>query len=149
LLILKVILWGELGTEAGDLLKKELVLGSNPVEQLRILEVIDTVIRDLKTELIFAIESENSEIREAAFKLAERLNNSQIVELLLNYARGPDVELAVDAITCLGRVKPQRIIDPIASLLESTKDTSLMMACCQAPGQIGEPAGVGPLLNIS
>jgi len=143
-----VALLGELGTEAGDLLKKELVLGSNPAEQLRILEVIDTVTRDLKTELIFAIESENSEIREAAFKLAERLNNPQIVELLLNYARGQHIGLAVDAITCLGRVKPQGIIEPITSLLESTKDTRLMMACCQALGQIGEPAGVEPLLNI-
>jgi diguanylate cyclase (GGDEF)-like protein len=143
-----VALLGELGTEAGDLLKKELVLGSNPAEQLRILEVIDTVTRDLKTELIFAIESENSEIREAAFRLAERLNTPQIVELLLNYARGPDIGLAVDAITCLGRVKPQGIIEPITSLLESTKDTRLMMACCQALGQIGEPAGVEPLLNI-
>ena len=141
-------LLGELGTEAGDLLKKELVLGSNPAEQLRILEVIDTVTRDLKTELIFAIESENSEIREAAFKLAERLNTPQIVDLLLNYARGPDIGLSADAIACLGRLKPQGIIEPIASLLESTKDTRLMMACCQALGQIGEPAGVEPLLNI-
>jgi HEAT repeat protein len=141
-------LLGELGTEAEDLLKKELLLGSNPAEQLRILEVIDTVTRDLKTELIFAIESETSEIREAAFRLAERLNNSQIVELLLNYARGQRVELAVDAIACLGRVKPQGIIEPIASLLKSTKDTRLMMACCQALGQIGEPAGVEPLLNL-
>jgi HEAT repeat protein len=141
-------LLGELGTEAGDLLKKELVLGSNPVEQVRILEVVDTVTRDLRTELTFAIESENSEIREAAFKLAERLNNPQIVELLLNYARGQHIGLAVDAITCLGRVKPQGIIEPIASLLESTKDTRLLMVCCQALGQIGEPAGVEPLLNI-
>jgi HEAT repeat protein len=141
-------LLGELGTEAGDLLKKELVLGSNPVEQLRILEVIDTVTRDLKTELVFGIESENSEIREAAFKLAERVNNPQIVELLMNYARGQHIGLAVDSITCLGRVKPQGIIEPITSLLESTKDTRLMMACCQALGQIGEPAGVEPLLNI-
>jgi HEAT repeat protein len=138
----------ELGTEAGDLLKKELILGSNPAEQLRILEVVDTVTRDLKTELTFAIESENSEIREAGFKVAERLNNPQIVELLLNYARGQHVGLAVDAITCLARVKPQGIIEPIVSLLESAKDTRLLMACCQALGQIGEPAGVEPLLKI-
>ena len=104
--------------------------------------------RDLRTELTFAIESENSEIREAAFKLAERLNNPQIVELLLNYARGQHIGLAVDAITCLGGVKPQGIIEPITSLLESTKDTRLLMACCQALGQIGEPAGGEPLLNI-
>jgi HEAT repeat protein len=112
-----VSLLGELGTEAGDLLKKELVLGSNPVEQLRILEVVDTVTRDLRTELTFAIE-------------------------------GQHIGLAVDAITCLGRVKPQGIIEPLASLLESTKDTRLLMACCQVLGQIGEPTGVEPLLSI-
>lgn len=141
-------LLAESGTEAGDLLKKELVLGGNPAEHLRILEVLDTVTRDLKTELIFAIESENSEIREAGFKLAERLNNPQVVELLLDYARGQRIGLAVDAIACLAKMKPQGIIEPIASLLESTKETKLLMACCQALGQIGEPAGVDPLLNL-
>jgi diguanylate cyclase (GGDEF)-like protein len=141
-------LLAELGTEAGDLLKKELVLGSNPGEQPRILEVIDTVTRDLKTEITFAIENDHSEIREAGFKLAERVNTPQVVELLLDYARGQDIGLAVDAIACLGRAKPQGIIEPITSLLESTKDTRLLLACCQALGQIGEPAGVEPLLNL-
>jgi len=110
-----VALLGELGTEAGDLLKKELVLGSNPAEQLRILEVIDTVTRDLKTELIFAIESENSEIREAAFRLAERLNTPQIVELLLNYAEAQISDWPLTRLR-VWEVKPQGIIEPIASL---------------------------------
>jgi len=143
-----VSLLEELGTEAGDLLKKELVLGSNPVEALRILEVIDGVTRDVRTELVFAIESDNAEIREAGFKLAERLNNPQIVELLLNYAKGTQIGLAAEAITCLGRMKPQGMTEPIVSLLKGAKDTRLLMACCQALGQIGEPAGVEPLLNL-
>ncbi len=143
-----VSLLEQLGAEAEELLKKELVLGSNHAEQLRILQVIDTVTRDLTAELTFAIESEDSEIREAAFQLAERLNTPQVVDLLLNYARGPNIELAMDAITCLGRLKPQEIIEPIVSLLNNTKDTKLLMACCQALGQIEEPAGVEPLINI-
>ena len=80
--------------------------------------------------------------------LAERLNNPQVVELLLNYARGPNTELAVDAIKYLGRLKSQAALEVLIPLLNDTHDTKLMMACCQALGQIGEPACVEPLVNI-
>ena len=141
-------LLGEMGPQGGDLLKRELVLEGSQVERLRILEVIDTVTRDLKTELAFALESENPQVREAAFQLAERLNNSQVVELLLDYARSQNTGLAVDAIKCLGKLKSQAAIEVLTRLLNATHDTKLMMACCQALGQIGEPAGVEPLVNI-
>jgi diguanylate cyclase (GGDEF)-like protein len=141
-------LLGDMGTEAGEILKKELVLGTSHAERIRILEVIDSVTRDLKTELIFTIESESPEIREAAFQLTERLNNPEVVELLLGYARGPKIGLALEAIKSLGRMKPQGVIEPIVSVMDHTKDTKLLMACCQALGQIGEPSGVEPLLNL-
>jgi HEAT repeat protein len=115
---------------------------------LRILEVIDTVTRDLKTELAFTLESEKPELREAGFQLAERLNNPQVVELLLNYARSPNAGLAIDAIKYLGRLKSQTALEVLVPLLNDTHDTKLMMACCQALGQIGEPACVEPLVNI-
>ena len=138
----------EMGPEAGELLKRELVLEGSPAERLRILEVIDTVARDLKTELAFALDNENPQIREAGFQLAERLNNSPVVELLLDYVRGQNIGLAVEAIKCLGKLKSQAAIEVLIPLLESTNHPKLMMACCQALGQIGEPAGVEPLLNI-
>ncbi len=141
-------LLGEMGPEAGELLKRELVLEIGQTERLRILEVIDTVTRDLKTEITFALESENSQVREGAFQLAERLNNNQVVELLSDYARGQHTELAVDAIKSLGKLKSQAALEVLIPLLNATKDTKLMMACCQALGQIGEPACVEPLLNI-
>ena len=138
----------EMGTEAGELLKRELVLEGSPVERLRILEVIDTVTRDLKTELAFALDNENPQIRESGFQLAERLNNSQVVELLLGYVRGQNTGLAVDAMKCLGKLKSQAALEVLIPLLGSTNDPKLIMACCQALGQIGEPAGVEPLLSI-
>lgn len=141
-------LLGEMGPEAGELLKREFVLEISSMERLRMLEVIDTVTRDLKTELAFAVEGENPQVRKAGFQLAERLNNPQVVELLLNYARSQNTELALDAIKCLGKLKSQAALDVLIPLLNATRDTKLMMACCQALGQIGEPAGVEPLVNI-
>ena len=141
-------LLGEMGPEAAELLKRELVLEGNHVERLRILEVIDTVTRDLKTELAFTLESEEAELREAAFQLAERLNSPEVVELLLDYARSQHTGLAIDAIKSLGRLKSQTALEVLAPLLNDTNDTKLMIACCQALGQIGEPACVEPLVNI-
>jgi HEAT repeat protein len=141
-------LLGEMGPDAGEVLKRELVLEISQTERLRILEVIDTVTRDLRTELAFALDDDDPPVREAALQLAERLNNSQVVELLLDYARSENPGLAADAIKCLGKLKPQGAIEVIASLLNGTNDTKLMTACCQALGQIGEPACVEPLLNI-
>jgi HEAT repeat protein len=141
-------LLGEKGPEAGELLKRELVLEGNHVERLRILEVIDTVTRDLKIELAFVLDGEDPQLREATFQLAERVNNSQVVEILLDYARGQNTELAINVINCLGKLKSQAALEVLIPLLDTTNDTKLMMACCQALGQIGEPAGIEPLGNI-
>jgi len=43
----------------------------------------------------------NPAVRQAAFRLAERLNDSQAVQLLLDYARNPETGLAVEAIESL------------------------------------------------
>ena len=141
-------LLGEMGPEAGELLKRELVLEGKHVERLRIFEVIDTVTRDLKIEIAFALDGENPQVREAAFQLVERLNNSQVVELLLDYARSQNTGLAIDVIKCLGKLKAQGALEVLIPLLNTTNDTKLMIACCQALGQIGDPAGVEPLVNI-
>jgi len=141
-------LLGKMGPEGGELLKRELVIEGSHVERLRILEVIDTVTRDLKIELAFALDGENPQVREAAFQLAERLNNSQVVELLLDYARSQNAQLAVDVIKCLGKLKSQEALEVLIPLLNTTNDTKLMIACCQALGQIGKPAGIEPLGNV-
>ena len=61
-------LLAESGPEASRLLKRELVLEGLPEQRIRILEVIDTITRDLKRELTYAIEDKNPRIRRAAFR---------------------------------------------------------------------------------
>jgi diguanylate cyclase (GGDEF)-like protein len=138
----------EIGQEAADFLKRELVMESTPEEQLRILEVIDTVTQDLKTELMFAFSAETPEVRQAAFQLSERLNNKEVVELLLNYVGAKDTGLSVGAIQSLGRLNSLAAVDELVSLLNSTNNKKLLIACCQALGRIGSPGSVEPLTKI-
>jgi diguanylate cyclase (GGDEF)-like protein len=138
----------EVGQEAGDLLKRELAMESTPGEQLRILEVIDTVTQDLRTELMFAFSDESPEVRQAAFQLSERLNNQEVVELLLDYVGAKDIGLAVEAIQSLGRLKSLAAVDELVRILNSTNNKKQLVACCHTLGQIGSPAGVKPLTRI-
>jgi HEAT repeat protein len=87
-------------------------------------------------------------VRQAAFQLAERLNDSQVVNLLLDYAKGPDTHLAVEAIECLGRLKSAVAGNGIISLLGSSKEKWRLVACCRALGMIADPASIEPLAKI-
>ncbi|MBI5967329.1 MAG: HEAT repeat domain-containing protein [Deltaproteobacteria bacterium] len=141
-------LLGELGSEAAELLKRELGLEGHTEERLRILEVIDTVTRDLKTELAYTLGDRDAAVRQGAFQLAERLNDSQAVNLLLEYAESKETILAVQAIESLGKLKPTAAVEVLNSLLETSRDTERLMACCRALGQIADPASVEPLTKI-
>jgi diguanylate cyclase (GGDEF)-like protein len=141
-------LLGELGTEGAELLKRDLVVEGNPEERSRILEVIDTVTRDLKTELAYTLGDGNPGVRQAAFQLAERLNNDQVMNLLLEYAKTQDIFLAVQAIECLGRLKPAGAVNGLLSLLNTSKEKKRLIACCYALGQFAEPASIEPLAKI-
>ena len=139
---------GQLGAEGAGLLKRELVLERKTEERLRILEVIDTITRDLKTELTYAIGDGDAVLRQAAFQLAERLNDSQVVNLMMEYAKGPELQLAVEAIECLGRLKPAAAVNGLVSLLGKSKEKERLIACCRALGQIADPASIEPLAKI-
>jgi len=141
-------LLGELGSEATKLVKRELGLEGNTEERLRILEVIDTVTRDLRTELAYTLGDRNPAIRQAAFQLAERLNDSQAVNLLLKYAQDAETSLAMEAIESLGKLKPAAAVEVLNSLLETSRDTERLVACCRALGQIADPKSVEPLTKI-
>jgi HEAT repeat protein len=140
-------LMGQLGAEGAGLLKRELVLERKTEERLRVLEVIDTVTRDLKTELTYAIGDGDAALRQAAFQLAERLNDSHVVNLMMEYAKGPELQLAVEAIECLGRLKPAAAVSGLVSLLRNSKEQERLIACCRALGQIADPAAIEPLAN--
>jgi len=141
-------LLAKMGEEAAHGLKRELVLGGAAEERSRILDVIEVVTRDLRTELAYALGEENPKVRQAAFRLLERLSDSQSVELLLEYARGDDARLAMEAMECLGKLKPSAAVEVLVSILRSSKKTDRLVACCRALGQIADPAAIEPLVRI-
>ena len=138
----------ELGPEASKLLKRELVLEGFPQERVRILEVIDGVTQDLKTELAYALGDDSRKVRRAAFHLTERLNDPRLTSLLLDYANHEDPKMAVVAIKSLGKLKPAGAVDVLISLLESSREIERLIACCRALGQIADPTAIEPLARI-
>ena len=136
------------GPMAAKTLKRELVLEISATERVRILEVIDSVTRSLKTELVFALGDKNPQVRKAGFRLAERLNDKEVVELLLEYAGHPETGLAIGAIKGLGKLKPPGAAERLASLLKPTNETDRAVAFCQALGQIGDPGSFAPLARV-
>ena len=138
----------ELGPEAAKALRKQLVLEVFPKERMRILEVIDGVTRDLKTELAYALADDNIKVRRAAFLLTERLDDPRVTSLLLDYANHEDPKTAVIAIKSLGRLKPTGAVDVLISLLDPAQELERVVASCRALGQIADPAAIEPLSQM-
>jgi diguanylate cyclase (GGDEF)-like protein len=136
------------GYEATKMIKREFVLQTSAEERIRILEVIDSVTRDLKTELVYALDDEDPRVREEAFRLAERLNNDEMENLLLDLTESKKLEVAVGAIKHLAKLRPQAALEKVLSFIKSAKERDRLIACCQALGQIGDAAGIEPLANI-
>ncbi|MGD2125998.1 MAG: diguanylate cyclase [Desulfobacteraceae bacterium] len=138
----------EQGPEAAKMLKRELAMQTNSGERLRILQVIDSVTRDLRAELPYAFADENSQVREEAFRLTERLNNAEAERLLVECTENENVDVAIGAIKSLGRLKRGGTLEKLASLLESAEEEKRLIACCQAIGRIGHPASIEALGKV-
>ncbi|MGD9074472.1 MAG: diguanylate cyclase [Desulfobacteraceae bacterium] len=136
------------GPEVVERLKELLVLEVTPEERSRILDVIDTLTSDLRKEVEYALGDEDSQVRQAAFRLVERLNNNQIVALLLDLASTQTGNLAVSAIKCLGKLKPPKVDETLIDLLDSSKEDELCIVCCRALGQIASPAAIDSLTRL-
>ncbi|MFP3869887.1 MAG: HEAT repeat domain-containing protein, partial [Syntrophobacteria bacterium] len=141
-------LLAELGPNVAKLLKRELVLEINAEQRVRLLEVIDTVTRDLKTELAYAIGDGNPRVRQAAFSLVERLDDEQMGELLLDYANSQNADVAVAALKQLGRLRPKGTAETLISLLKAAKKPERLISCCQALGQVSDQGAIEPLGRI-
>ena len=141
-------LLSEQGYEAAKMLKREFMLESTAEERLQILDVIDSVTRDLKAELVQALDDENEQVRAKAFRLALRLNTDEVEKILLERADSMKGEVAAEAIKCLGSLRPQAALDKIGSLLKTAKDKDRLVACCQTLGQIGDPRGIELLERV-
>jgi HEAT repeat protein len=138
----------QLGPNAVKTLKRELVLELPPEERVRIIEVIDTVTHNLKTELACVLTEKDPRVRQAAFRLAYRLNDKETVDLLLGVTSHQETGLAVEAIKCLGRLTVAGIATSLIAILKSAKDPERVLACCQALGQVGDPASIDSLAGI-
>jgi HEAT repeat protein len=125
-----------------------LVLEITPEERLRILDIIDTLTTDLKSELVYALGDGDPRVQLAAVQLAERLNDHQTIEMLLDLVKSGQANLAVASVKCLAKLNPPKTNEALSTLLSATKDEALSLACCQALGQIASPSSIGPLANI-
>ncbi len=138
-------LLGKLGPKAVQRLKRSLMLEINPLERKRILDVIDTLTPDVSQELIFGIGDEDAQVREAAYHLADRLKGGIATDLLLDFAKNHDGDLAAGAIKCLGKLKAEAVEAQLLALLHSSNDERLCIACCRALGRIGKSTSIEPL----
>ena len=141
-------LLAEYGPQAAKLLKRELALQTNPDEKVRILEILDSVARDLRTELAYALGDDSDQVRQAALQLAERLNDDQTGKLLLEQTENGNVNVAIAAITFLGKLKPPTAHEKLVSILQTAKNEKLIVACCQSLGLIGDSASIDPLAKL-
>jgi diguanylate cyclase (GGDEF)-like protein len=138
-------LLAEQGVQAAKLLKRELVLQTTSDERIRVLEVIDSVTRDLRTELAYALDDDDAQVRRAALQLAERLNDDQVEKLLMEQAENEKVHVGVAAIKSLGKFRSRAAMEKLISILQSTKERERQIACCQALGLIANPASIESL----
>ncbi len=138
----------KLGPKAVERLKHSLVLEISAEERTRILEVIDSLTIDLKSELFHALGDDNAQVRGAAYGVAERLGDSRVIGWLMEFVQSGNTALAVSAVKCLGKLKPPNVEADLIGLLDRTDDDELRVACCRALGQIAKPQCVDSLCKL-
>jgi HEAT repeat protein len=141
-------LLAERGAEAAKQLKRTLVTDSTPEERVRVLDVIDLVTKDLRSELAYLFRDENLQVRDSALRLAERLNNAEVERLLLECIEREKGDVAVGAIRCLGRLKRPGSSSRLVAVLKSTREEPNTIACCHALGQIADPVSIESLEDL-
>ncbi len=142
------ILLEKCGPKAVDRLKHLLVLEISAEERARILEIIDTLTSDLKTELFHALGDDDANVRRAAYRVVERLEDSHVIEWLQEFLQSQKPALAASAVKCLGNLRPPNIEADLIALLNSTDSDQLRIACCRALGQIAKPLCVDSLFQL-
>ncbi|MFP4475764.1 MAG: diguanylate cyclase domain-containing protein [Desulfatibacillaceae bacterium] len=135
-----------MGEGATEKLKSEIINESVTQRKVRLLDIIDSVTSDVRTELTYALGDENISVRTAGFKLAERLGDDTAAEALMACAKNVNADLATEAVETLGRLGMASAADTIADVLRSTSDGKLQEACCKALARIGD-AGAVPVLS--
>ena len=138
----------DMGPAAVRAIKRSLTLEVTVEQRFHILEVIDTITRDLRDELTYSVGDANPKIRRAAFRLAERLNDEDLIEVLIPFVRDEDANVAKGTIRSLAKLRTPTALAAVVSILDSTKEPEIAVACCQALGQIASPTGIDALRNV-
>ncbi|MBC2715221.1 MAG: diguanylate cyclase [Desulfobacteraceae bacterium] len=136
------------GNDAVLLFKKSLMNESRPEYRARIMDVIDSVTQDLMMELTDTLSDPADVVRRSAIRMAERLNTPEVIQLLIELARGDDPDLAAPAINSLGKLNAAGAAERLISVLENPEEKEVVVAACRAMGQIADPLFVVPLENI-
>ena len=141
-------LLAEMGPRASEQIKKALNLEVTVEQRFRILEVVDIITKELRDEIAYSLGDGNPKIRRAAFRLAERLHDDQLIDILTPFAASNDPGVVKGKIRSLASMRSNAAAVTLASILETLKDPELLVACCQALGQIGDAAGIDELGKI-
>jgi len=136
------------GMDAVFLFKKSLMNENRPEYRARMLDVIDSASDDLMVELTDTLSDTADVVRRSAFRMAERLKTPEVILLLIELAQGEDSEMAVLAINSLGKLKAERAVETLVSVIEKSGEKEVVIAACRAMGQIADPLFVVPLEKI-
>ncbi len=137
----------DVGPAGGRELKRALALEITVEQRFRILEVVDLVTRNLKTEVTYSLGDANPKICRAAFRLAERMKEDEIIEVVLPFAHSEDLAVVKGTIRSLAQMGSVTAAKAVAKILGKIRDPELAIVCCQALGQIGDPASVEALVK--
>ena len=137
-----------LGPPAVRAIKRSLTFEVTVEQRFRILEVVDAITSDLRDELTYCLGDSNPKIRRAAFRLVERLGDDELIDVLIPFVRDEDARVAKGTIQSLAKFRSPAAVAAVASILESTGEADLAVACCQALGQIADPAGIDALCKV-
>jgi len=137
-----------MGPEAAQLIKRSLNVEVTVEQRFRVLEVIDLVTRNLRDELAYSLGDSNPKIRRAAFRLADRLNDDSLIDVLLPFAASDDPNLVKGTIRSLAELGSEAAVQAISAALNDAREPELTTACCHALGQIGHRHGVPALKRV-
>jgi diguanylate cyclase (GGDEF)-like protein len=141
-------LLAEMGPHAAQELKRALATETITEQRFRMLEIADTVTDDLRDELDAALADDNSKVRRAAFRMFQRLQRDDLIELIVPYATDADPQAAKGAVRSLADLGSARSVEALATILGATQMSTVAVACCQGLGQIGDAACIEPLARV-
>ncbi|MFP4571946.1 MAG: diguanylate cyclase [Desulfobacterales bacterium] len=141
-------LLGRMDRQAIEQVRQSLIGENRPEKKSRILEVIDSVTTNLKTELRYILTDANEQVRHSAFRLAQRIDDPEIDALLAELARSKDKDLAIEAVNTIGRRNAANVSGVLIQILSETKNPDVISEVCRAMGRIGSSDFIQPLAKI-